>query len=370
MVKTKWWLEARQTLIKESHFLIEKLQVMSRNYTIDYEEYRNRKNVWCTTINNPAWSGTNSCTIMTHYGNRNILWLNAGASNVKNILYRCSSTNDWALNSLTVQPIVKSQLSADISNCTSVMSGASAAITTAKNLSWFIQSYGQYKSLFMDVKDDVDLVPGAYKDDDDLDRWNGPDAIHNATGVQELYLVSHDGNYRLYIRKKLIEQWDWNKNGTTGDVDSEKLYALQMLQLRWLDAWDNHDFTIASSSGVYDGKIDTWACDYAAWFICAGSNIWGAYTGYRLPATIDDGRVTLTPTDITLSDWNIIISPIKDSYFTWADTSSQLSPYFQIQFTAKLYGKVRSSKIPWTQMNLYSLRLQTVLQSPFLWSKK
>lgn len=370
MVKTKWWLDARQNLTKESYYLLEKLQVMSRNYTIDYEEYRNRKNVWCMQPNSTAWSGASNCTMMTYYGNRNILWLSAGVANIKNILYHCSSNSDWWLTSLSTQPIVKSQLALDISDCASVMSGASAAIITTKNVSGFVQSYGQYRSMFVDVKDDVDLIPGAYKDDDDSNRGDAPQAIVNATGIQELYLISHDGQQRLFLRKKLIEQWDWNKNGTTWDVDSEKLYALQMLQLRWLDAWDGHDFNITTSSGVYDGYIDTWACDYAAWFVCAWLNVWGAYTGYRLPSTIDDGWVTITPADITISDWNIIIAPTKDSQLTWADTAAQISPYFQIQFVSKLYGKNRSSKIPWNQMNLYSMRLQTSLQSPNLWSKR
>ena len=43
--KSKGALEARQTVIKESYFFLEKLQVMSKDYTIDYEEYRNRQQV-------------------------------------------------------------------------------------------------------------------------------------------------------------------------------------------------------------------------------------------------------------------------------------------------------------------------------------
>ena len=143
-----------------------------------------------------------------------------------------------------------------------------------------------------------------------------------------------------------------------------------MLQLRWFDAWDNHDFNITASSWVYDGQIDTWACDYAAWFICNGSGVWTLYLNYNLPATTDDGWVTLSSNDMTLSDWNVIAFPTKDPYLTWSDTNAQISPYFQIQFTAKLYGKIWSSKITWPQMNIYSLRLQTTLQAPYLWSKK
>jgi hypothetical protein len=43
--KTKGSLEARQTITKESYFFLEKLQVMIKDYTVDYEEYRNRQKV-------------------------------------------------------------------------------------------------------------------------------------------------------------------------------------------------------------------------------------------------------------------------------------------------------------------------------------
>jgi hypothetical protein len=54
--KSKGALEARQTVTKESYFFLEKIQVLSKDYTIDYEEYRNRKKVGCMSANNPAWS--------------------------------------------------------------------------------------------------------------------------------------------------------------------------------------------------------------------------------------------------------------------------------------------------------------------------
>jgi hypothetical protein len=51
--KSKGALEARQTVTKESYFFLEKLQVMSKDYTIDYEEYRNRQQVGCAQPQNP-----------------------------------------------------------------------------------------------------------------------------------------------------------------------------------------------------------------------------------------------------------------------------------------------------------------------------
>ncbi|USN57164.1 MAG: hypothetical protein H6766_01500 [Candidatus Peribacteria bacterium] len=42
MLNIKVNVEARQTLIDRSYFLMEKLQVMMADYTIDYEEYYDR----------------------------------------------------------------------------------------------------------------------------------------------------------------------------------------------------------------------------------------------------------------------------------------------------------------------------------------
>jgi prepilin-type N-terminal cleavage/methylation domain-containing protein len=42
MISIKTTLEARQTLIDRSYFLMEKLHVTMSDYTIDYEEYYNR----------------------------------------------------------------------------------------------------------------------------------------------------------------------------------------------------------------------------------------------------------------------------------------------------------------------------------------
>jgi len=89
-----------------------------------------------------------------------------------------------------------------------------------------------------------------------------------------------------------------------------------------------------------------------------------------LPATSDDGWVNLFASDMTITDRNIIITPTKDPDLARQDNSSQISPSLQIQFTAKLYGKNRSSKIPRSQMNNYSIRLQTLFNMADLGNRK
>lgn len=75
-----------------------------------------------------------------------------------------------------------------------------------------------------------------------------------------------------------METGDFNNDTVYGSGDSEKRYTLQILKLKGFDAGNNHDFNTDTSSGVYDGKIDTRACDYAQGFICNGSGISDVYS--------------------------------------------------------------------------------------------
>ena len=359
MVKIKWWQQARQHLTQESYFLMEKFQTLSRNYSLDYEEYFNRQSVWCVT----PWSVDVHCSLFTAYGNANsiidTLW---SVDPSAHRYYYCSSRVPWGSYNPTLEDgRYRVQDSVDRSQWDVCMDRAKQSLL----LQWTgYQSYGQYAVQFTDIKDDVDLVLGALRDDDDQDMGMWPSL--STWSVPELYLLSHDGQQRIYFRRKLIEQWDRDRDGVTGSTDNEKLYVLQMLQLRWLDAGTYHDFSLSTSSWVYDGQIDTWACDYAAWFSCAGANVWWAYTWFHLPSDADDGWINLSVNDITISDRYLTISPRKDPHLAWAEDSYQISPFVTIQYTTKLYAKNRLSKIPPWQMDLYSMRLQTTLSLPQL----
>ena len=41
-----------------------------------------------------------------------------------------------------------------------------------------------------------------------------------------------------------------------------------MLKLRGFDAGEEHEFNAEHDTKVYDGQIDTWACDFGQQFIC------------------------------------------------------------------------------------------------------
>ena len=164
-------------------------------------------------------------------------------------------------------------------------------------------------------------------DADDINKWStvgGPfviNAIEDANHIQELYFISHDWKSRLYFRRKLVNTWDWAQ------------YKIQMLRLRWFDAWSKHSFGDVSSGNVwlYDWVIDTWACDYWMWFIWSWWwNVWWAYTWYKLPVDADDCWIDLTHGSTTVSAWNIIISPTTDSDLAWAEQNRQINAFMKI----------------------------------------
>jgi len=251
----KYNAQARGSLIENSYFALEKINLLLKDYTIDYEEYFNRQMVWCNgawgaSFTRDVWS-TGHCEKFTAYGNKNSI---PGSVNSDSfLLYYCSSVTGEILP--THPKYVVEEM--DVAN------GSWCTIGTQ-------QSFGQYKQQFRDVKNDVDFVTGAVGDDDDYNVGLWPQAILDATGVKELYLISQDNTRRIFLRRTLVESGNWNWTGWTS-WDTEFFYTIQILKLRWFDAGSNHDFDPNNSSGVYDGVIDTRACDYAQGFECYGS---------------------------------------------------------------------------------------------------
>jgi type II secretory pathway pseudopilin PulG len=218
--QTKREIDVRQALVQQTYEFFERMNVLIQDYTIDYEEYFNRQRVGCSSA--PDFSGTGFirdingsgyCSNFTAYGNQNGVG-NSFPSSGHALYYRSSydsqslaGSKDPYLN----PPVCKLHF-----DCGQYLSG--------------MQSYGQYSKLFYDVKDDVDKNGSMVGDSDDEDVGSGEIAIANATGIQELYLISPDEKNRLYFRRKLIDQKDMNENGTT--EGGERLYVIQMLRLR------------------------------------------------------------------------------------------------------------------------------------------
>lgn len=350
MIKLKYTIQAKTNIVQDSYFAIEKINLMLKDYTIDYEEYFNRKNVGCNKYNESfirdIWTGW-YCNLPTGYGNESNIDQNISPERK---IYLCSSTTDET----TRQRVL---LNKDVQN-------GSGCSNTGQ------QSFGQYRRQFRDVKRNTDSILGAGNDDDDENVMKWPNAIDDPTHIKELYLISQDGKSRIFIRRALIESGDWNHNGITGDTDSERLYTLQILKLRGFDAGSNHDFDINTSSWVYDGKIDTRACDYAQGYICNGNPIENTlYVWYNLPKDQNDGRVNLFQKNITISDRNLIIYPTKNPQYALAEDQVQINPYFTISLTSKLYGKIRQKRLGVQNIDTFQNNIQTTFNTKNFYTK-
>ncbi len=340
-------IEIKQLLVQNSYKIVEQINQFFKDYTIDYEEYFNRSIVWCDKIN-PSFFSWNvmfiekdwSCDVFSSYGNFN----NFSSDTNRHQLYYCSS-------------IGPSQISPQQVNENPTVLSWDGCVTASMNTWW--QSFGQYALQFLDVADDADGEAWSVWDDDDALIWNWPMAtILWQSGAQELYLISQDKKQRVFLRRKLIESWDRNWDWIVWNSPVDNLYALQILKLKSFDAWDNHDFSLTNSSGVYDWQIDTWACDFWQWFICNWNSIGWLFSGYRLPVNGDDGWVSFFNWDITISSRSISLSPLKDPLLANNHQESQIQPFLTVIITFHPYWKKLWKQFLWGLIN-QNITLQT-----------
>jgi len=343
-----------------------------KNYTIDYEEYFNRRITGCSSDNggdNFTWDvgGSGYCTKFTYYGNANSVDPNHPANHV---LYYCTSdTSD-----VSWEPKEQPGTSTDCEgkswdgisgenyiygqNENNLNNGSGCR----ENVGWDgqgnnkIQSFGEYALQFWDVKKNADSFQGCKWDDDDTDLWIWPVAIWDNLHVKELYLISKDKKKRIFIRRKFVSEEDLDGNGviTTG----EKLYKLQILRLRWFDIGSWHN--AADIGPTYnDWHIDTWACDRQEGFICHGADIWWWFVWYKLPKNINDWWVDLTINDITVDKFDLAIFPTVDPNLAWQDTGVQIYPYVILRLTTSFYPENYKTKLNPDLLMKYKMNIQT-----------
>lgn len=167
--KVKLFNDARMQLIEQSNDVMNRFAILFQDYTVDYEEYFNRSQVGTGLTDKK-----DHYKEFTAYGNETSVLL-AGNGN-HYIKYFEGTPN---LNEL------------------------------GEHL-----SYGQYKAMFRDMGKDTDgqgklnfinnessLQFRNVGDADDKDLGQGPEAI-SAGKIHELYLISHDGKRRLFLRRR------------------------------------------------------------------------------------------------------------------------------------------------------------------------
>ena len=327
MIKANREISARQSSIQQWYEFFERLNILVQDYRIDYEEYYNRQMVWCVWTTE-RWSEFTRnvwtwwyCTNFTTYWNWNSTnreekvenWDTPALNTWYHDLYYCSSSTPIARQWKWSPVVVKRD------DCWK---------------QWTIQSYGQYAAMFTDVRW---WLSNMVWDWDDEDVWyllnDSIKAIQDADNIQELYLISQDWKNRLYFRRKLV---DTGANYTQ--------YRIQMLRLKWFDAWRLHSLYTGSENWienrwVYDGAIDTWACDYSMWFVWRWAPIssWGVYSWYNLPADVDDCWIDMTYWATNALAWNISVSPTWNPDLYWASTDRQINDYIKIFLANGVY---------------------------------
>lgn len=363
IINTKTNIEARQMLVQSTYDVVEQLNNKLQNYTIDYEEYFNRTMVGCSTAAQwntflwDSWAQLWHCVKWTQYWNATPL-INAGwyvSWESQHKLYYCSS-NVWSLTQEWWLLV-----SVGGWNCRQpLFTNYVWSLSYATNWGRFIQPYWQYKNMFIDIKADVDDQPVRAWDDDDTDVWSWSIAIRDNTHIKELYVISTDKRKRLFFRRSLLATGDWNNNWTI-DTDNERLYSIQMLQLKAFDAGQNHNFDALTYRWVFDGNTDTWACDYDAWYKCNWVSLGWVYSWYNLPANKDDWWINITNSNLSISDWNIQVFPIKDPEFAWWEPQYQTNPYIKLYVKSTIYWENWIWKVGADNIEDIMFDLQTTL---------
>lgn len=146
--KVKNFNDARQNLIEQTSKLMGDFSILFQDYSIDYEEYFNRKMVGCDGIKKGStfqWIENLSghCEAFTAYGNENAKLQNDGAEKSHHLMY-CSSD---ARNGDYAQLI-------SFNNCKEIGTNTTEGVFPTNNEGRL--SYGQYQQLFRDMKNDTD----------------------------------------------------------------------------------------------------------------------------------------------------------------------------------------------------------------------
>jgi prepilin-type N-terminal cleavage/methylation domain-containing protein len=308
----------RVALLEELYFFSEQLFTgIKDGWTLDYEEYWNRKAIWVATqsghYQDPTWLGN-------YWQGGSLGSYTYGAS-----LYLCrsnSGTTMWTGWCLT-----------DNNN-----GGSSYLVGSPLNFSWASQRYGEYLAQFTDYNGNIDDEDGDASgsiigDDDDRLTGDVPDVFTGA--VQELYLINKWAKTRTYFRWNIAQDPNnlaiscfpipmtasWKLLTGSGCVGN-----IQVLKTKWLDFGFTHS-GVTTDRTAYDGIIDTWACVEKTQ--CTGATLLDT----SILATWRDAEwVNLFPATINIKYLSLQVYPTKDPWLSWSapdaiQWSTQISPF-------------------------------------------
>jgi len=315
-----WWFKAfwsitawkvrliqKTNIEKESIYFTEKLfEMIKKWWTIDYEEYFNRKVVW---TNYASWHYQKETWFWNFWSGGSIL----APTNFWDMFYYCRS---WSWANMWINWCFNNNFN-----------------NYQSSLVWKFQRYWEYSFQFIDYNSnnnndgwDEDWNWSIIWDDDDEYIWEGPSAFTWWTNTKEIYLISWNKKNRTLFRWTVKNDpntppWItcifWNWESPTG---SWCLWNIEFLQLEWKDWWFNHS---KSGTWLFDWVIDTWIISNKfTW----NSNIvawsWGTYEKYWQP---------IFPDSINIKDFKVYFYPNKDIKLAWKEPL-KISPYLRIVF--------------------------------------
>lgn len=187
------------------------------------------------------------------------------------------------------------------------------------------ERYWQYALQFWDYngnanndKGDEDGNGNIIGDEDDVNMWDGPNAVPNYNPrAQELYLIDKQKNIRTFFRWNIesddnstcnLDNW----HGWT--IPDGCKWNIQILKLSGHDIGINHDWQWPTA---YDGKIDTWVCEY--WWNCSGEPL-NNLSNRNIAIGQNDEWVNLFPKSINVRNVKFEVFPKKDP---WLAASAQ-----------------------------------------------
>ena len=314
---------------KEAYYFSEKFfDMIKKWWTIDYEEYWNRRVVWTSYS---SWH----YAIATWFWNFGHSW-NVWTTVYGNHYYYCLS---W-----------------DVAWCWSSMwTGWCLTDTNTwslwvnQNYSWSPQRYGQYSFHFIDYNSnhDNDWWDENWNwdfmwDDDDEYLWEWPEVFSGWLRMKDLYLINWQRNKRTLFRWSVKTDPPYipcdysNHSNPTG---TGCLWTVEFLKLDWKDRGMDHNvLSIDLDWTQYDGIVDTWIIDpdFTWW---AEIVAWSNTNNYWQP---------IFPSLIDVDSMNIELYPNKSLEYAWRDFSPEvnLSPYLRIQLILTPSRKTKS-RLKW-----------------------
>ena len=315
---------------KQAFYFSEKFfEELKKWWTIDYEEYFNRRVVWTTT-----WSG--------HYILNTWFWNQWTES----WFYYCRSW-DWDKMTWT--------------GCIEKFNNSSSSDQT-----WNKQRYWQYSFQFIDYNSnydddwtfefwDEDWDWNIIWDDDDeyLGFW--PVAF-SWSEVKEIYLISADKRKRTLFRWNIKDDPD----NPTDNCDFTTWSGwcsstIEFLKLEWKDWWFDHSKTW---TWLYDWIVDTWIIDpdFTWWTeIIAGST---SDTWFWQP---------LFGENVNVKSVKFFMYPNKDRNLAWQDPDEKIniSPYVRLQMVLEPSYKARR----WFRWKIPKIKINTTVNLIDIYSR-